>query len=245
MKSKIKLTFCFFVPLLEVIYEEKVRKPLDFLKTSEKTCKKLEYLYHLKKNKSNSENEEELKDVVFVPRIGNIKLSITTETYNYYIRVRQHICDNEPIRPLVSFQTNHIKWKDDYLDSSFLNARKKAEIYPSLAGCITKKVTLSTNEKAKDIENRINKTLREINNQKLSEKKDLLEVVFEDYSKIFVTESDVLTIIEINSDIKYKEIFNTKKIGRIELDDCKIIFLDFSKILLLKRKLFPKFLFIE
>lgn len=236
MKNKIDLTFNFFVPLLEIIYEENVRKHLEFLKTSEKLCKKLEQL-HFQRKSFNKKNIAKLtNDVLFVPRIGNLKLALTTETYHYYRTTRPFVCDKEPIRPLIAFVTNYIKWKDRKNAPKSSNSRKRAEIYLSLMGSVQKKTTLEVSNKKEDVNQKIDKIIKECNNQKSREKRDLLEAVFTDYSKFHVRESDLLTIIEAYSEIHKVVDFNLKNKKRLVFDNMEIFFLDFNKILLIKRR---------
>ena len=244
MKNKIDLTFNFFVPLLEIIYEENVREPLEFLKTSEKLCKKLEQFYFEKKNKSKEDNHISANQSFFVPKIGNVKFRLTTESYNYYRSTRAYICDNEPIRPVIAFVSNYIKWNFNENNLELLKPRKRVEIFPSLIGSITKKVSLKINNETKNIQEKIDKITRICNREKTSEKLDMLSAVFTDYSKFHVRESSTHTMIEIDSETLKKLNFDFKNKKKIRIYDVNVIFLDFNKIALIREKKYNK-LFIE
>ena len=244
MKNRVNITCCFFVPLLEVIFEDQIRKPLDFLKTSEKICTKLEQLYYKKKEEHEKEDIRDSNNLVFVPKVGNINISFTTESYNYYRLTRVDICNKEPIRPLIALTSAYRKWKMKEIDFEIYNGRKRAEIYLSLAGSIKKKASLEIHNGSNNVEEKINQIIKLCNNKKPSEKKDLLDSVYTDYSDIYVRESDLLTIIEINQNIQQMLNFDTTSKRYLLLDGMKIIFLDFNKILLINRKDHSK-LFIE
>ncbi len=244
MKNRINLTFSFFVPLLEVIFEDQIRKPLGFLKTSEKICTKLEQLYYKKKGQQKEEDIQDCNNLVFVPKVGNINVSFTTESYNYYRLTRVDICNKEPIRPFIALTSAYRKWKIKEIDYKLYNGRKRAEIYLSLAGSIKKKVSLEIQNGADNVEEKINQIIKICNNKKSSEKKDLLDSVYTDYSNIYVRESDLLTIIEINQNIQQMLKFDTTSKKYLLLNGMKIIFLDFNKILLINRKNHSK-LFID
>lgn len=244
LKSRVNITCCFFVPLLEVIFEDKIRKPLGFLKTSEKICTKLEQLYYKKKEKHKKEDIRDYNNLVFVPKVGKINVSFTTESYNYYRLTRVDICNKEPIRPLIALTSAYRKWKMKEIDFKINNGRKRAEIYLSLAGSIKKKVSLEIHKRADNVEEKINQIIKLCNNKKPSEKKDLLDSVYTDYSNIHVRESDLLTIIEMNQNIQQMLNFDISSKKYLLLDDMKIVFLDFNKILLINIKNHSK-LFIE
>ncbi len=244
MKNRINLTFSFFVPLLEVIFEDQTRKPLGFLKTSEKICTKLEQLYYKKKKEQKKEEIQNCNNLVFVPKVGNINISFTTESYNYYRLTRVDICKKEPIRPFIALTSAYRKWKTKEIDYKLYNGRKRAEIYLSLAGSIKKKVSLEIQNGADNVEEKINQIIKICNNKKSSEKKNLLDSVYTDYSNIYVRESDLLTIIEINQNIQQMLNFDTTSKKYLLLDGMKIVFLDFNKILLINRKNHSK-LFID
>lgn len=244
MKNRIDLTFSFFVPLLEIIYEENVRKPLEFLKTSEKLCKKLEQFYFEKKNRLKKERHITENQDFFVPKIGNVKLGLTTESYNYYRSTRAYICDKEPIRPIIAFVSNYIKWTIDKNNLGFLKPRKRVEIFPSLIGTITKKVSLKIDNETKNIHEKIDKITKICNREKTSEKLDILSAVFTDYSKFHVKESNTHTIIEIDSETLNNFNFDFKSKKKIRINGVKVVFLDFNRILLIKRRVNKK-LFIE
>ncbi len=236
MKNKIDLTFNFFVPLLEIINEENVRKPLEFLKTSEKLCKKLEQFYFEKKNKSKEDNHKDENQDFFVPKIGKVKLRLTTESYNYYRSTRAYICDKEPIRPVIAFVSNYIKWIIDENNLELLKPRKRVEIFPSLIGTITKKVSLEINNETKNIQEKIDIITRICNREKTSEKLDILSAVFTDYSTFHVKESSTHTMIEIDSETLKKLNFDFKNKKRIKIHDVYVVFLDFNKIVLIREK---------
>ncbi len=244
MKNKIDLTFSFFVPLLEIIYEENVRKPLEFLKTSEKFCQKLEQLYFAKKNKTKEDNYKDKNHDFFVPKMGKVKIGLTTESYNYYRNTRGYICDKEPIRPLIAFVSNYIKWIINENDLELLKPRKRVEIFPSLIGTITKKVSLEVNTETKKIQEKLDKIAKICNREKTSEKMDILSAVFTDFSKFHVMESNTHTMIEVNSKNLKKLNFDLRNKKKIKINDVNIVFLDFNKILLIREKNYSK-LFLE
>ena len=244
MKNRIDLTFNFFVPLLEILYEENVRKPLEFLKTSEKLCKKLEQFYFEKKNKSKDDRHKSKNQDFFVPKIGNVKLGLTTESYNYYRSTRAYICDKEPIRPVIAFVSNYIKWTIDKNNLELLKPRKRVEVFPSLVGSITKRVSLKITNETKNIQEKIDKVTKICNREKTSEKLDILSAVFTDYSKFHVKESSTHTTIEIDSETLKKLNFDFKNKKKIRINGLNVVFLDFNKIILVREKKYNK-LFIE
>ena len=97
------LTLDFYVPLIEILYEDNIRFPINFLKTKDGLCRKLEQLYFEKMDKKTKKSKQ---TILFVPYFGNLKIQILYDNYNYYRSTRIHVCDKEPIRPLVGFSSN-------------------------------------------------------------------------------------------------------------------------------------------
>ncbi len=234
MNSKVTITCSFFVPLLEVPFEDQIRKELEFLTTSKKICAKLEQLYFQKKEKKLKNKPD--NNVIFIPKIGSVDISLKNENYNYYRLIREDVCSNEPIRPLVIFSTSYIKWKPKNIDFKTYQGQKKAEIYLNLVGCITKKLSFNLHNNQTDIESNVNTIVRSINNKKSTEKRDLLNAVYNDITNIYVTESDLMTIVEVSEDQFYKLSFQKKRRNSLVINGLKVCFLDFNKIILVNSK---------
>ncbi|MHA1667120.1 MAG: hypothetical protein ACTSUR_00575 [Candidatus Heimdallarchaeaceae archaeon] len=240
MKEKIVLTFSFYVPLLEIIYEDTVRPLLNFLKTSEGLCSKLERIYFERKGHSLVMNKEKKKNPIFVPKIGDIKIKLRSDSYTYYKSTRDRICEKEPIRPLISFSTDFIKWRINESSFKVLNPRKKAEIFLFLVACITKKVSLESKTATIPFKEKLKRLLHSCNKTKLEEKLAILSAVYSDYSNFHVRESDILSIIEVPQENKHLIDLKGKKKKIHVIDELKIVFLDFNKVLLIKKKTHTK-----
>jgi len=234
LRNRIKVSCSFFVPLLEVIYEDKIRKPLEFLSSSKSICKKLEQLYFLKKGGMRSIKSP--NNAIFVNRVGSINICLNNESYNYYRLAREDVCNNEPIRPFVSFTSSYKKWRPEATSFNVFNGRKKAEIYLSLVGNIVKKFSYDLNNNKTDILGTVTEITRLFNKEKSYEKKDILKAVYSDFSDIHVKESDLLTILELNESTMKKIDYDNKKSKNLILDGMKIIFADFNKIILICSK---------
>ncbi|MHA1223334.1 MAG: hypothetical protein ACTSP3_08775, partial [Candidatus Heimdallarchaeaceae archaeon] len=163
-------------------------------------------------------------------------IKLRSDSYTYYKSTRDRICEKEPIRPLISFSTDFIKWRINESSFKVLNPRKKAEIFLSLVACITKKLSLENESATVPFKEKLKKLLHTCNKTKIEEKLAILSAVYSDYSNFHVRVSDVLTIIEVAQENKHLIDLKGKKKKIHVIDELKIVFLDFNKVLLIKKK---------
>ncbi|MHA1552558.1 MAG: hypothetical protein ACTSQC_11500 [Candidatus Heimdallarchaeaceae archaeon] len=237
--NEIYLTFYQFIPLIEIAYSPELRDHLKFLAEGSTTARTIEKCY---KNKKISETSEDIK-TAFLSTYSDLRWSWYNDGYNYYRNFRSFIFQNQPIRPLVPIISRTIKWKGTPTIDSKIVSTKKAEISPILIGRSIKKIILKKTEKnVRDLESNLKILLRFCNKSKNKEKMCFLNGVFKKTGAISIQDSDIITIIETDSQT-YKNLdFTNQKIIRIHYGGIELLVHDMKKVYVIYKEKPPKVL---
>jgi len=200
-----QISFICFIPLLELLFSNNVRKELNFLKKNREYLVELKRIFEQKKEKR--KNFRNLN--VFIPKYSKIKWDIYPDGFFYFRRIRTLIYDQEPIRPLIPLKTNTIKWKNKVTYAFFKNFRKTIRIYPILVS-ETEKCLDITKSESFDIE-KVKEVKSEVNKSNSSEKLLILEAFFGNIDDLNIPSSNTLTIIEIDNNYFIEKVSINKR----------------------------------
>jgi len=237
--NEIYLTFYQFIPLIEITYSPELRDHLKFLAEGNTTAKTIEKSY---KNRKICETSEDIK-TAFLSTYSDLRWSWYDDGYNYYKNLRSFIFQKQPLRPLVPIISRTIKWKGTPTIDSKIVSTKKAELSPILIGRSIKKIILTkTDKNIKNFESNLKTLLSFCNKSKNKEKMSFLNGVFKETGAISIQDSDIITIIEIDSQT-YKHLdFTNQKITRIYYGGITLLVHNLKQVYVIYKEKPPKVL---
>ncbi|MHA1223770.1 MAG: hypothetical protein ACTSP3_11110 [Candidatus Heimdallarchaeaceae archaeon] len=194
-----------YLPMLEILWNKSLRKPLEFLKSNVQASK---VIYQ-----SFSEGEKDKVNhntLPFVPQIGPFYLNINKDCYIYLRNLKYLIRDDQPIRPIIPLSTSIVKWKKAKRDlKQTFNQNLVFKLYPNLVGEIEKSYSVSHTISEHSFKTLLEKSKEIFNQEQNQEKERFMDAVFESTEGVNLFLSDLLVIIECTA-------VNCEKLGLIQ-----------------------------
>ncbi|MHA1221892.1 MAG: hypothetical protein ACTSP3_01275 [Candidatus Heimdallarchaeaceae archaeon] len=181
-----------FLPVIEALWNECLREPLDFLQSNLNVSKVIYQSFKEKKHDIINN-----KILPFVPQVGRLSWDLNKDYFIYLRNLKYLIQDNQPIRPVIPLSTPTIKWKKirEVLKKSF-NQNLIVRVYPNLIGEIEKNYSINCSFSADSFPNILEKS-KEIFLQEQNQEKDrIMKAIFKETEGINLFLSDLLIIIE-------------------------------------------------